>query len=80
MDPKPATTSWPPRTIDKNCLGWPEVWLLQAILKCRGYNVLVDGMWGQSLSENVRVFQAQYHLDPDGIVGPKTWAVLLDRG
>ena len=78
-DPQPVTLSWPPRTIDKNCFGWPEVWLLQSILKCRGYNVLIDGIWSQSLDEAVKVFQAQNGLDPDGIVGPKTWAILLER-
>lgn len=73
-----ATTSWPPRTIDRNCFGWPEVWLLQSHLKCRGYNVLVDGIWSQSLEVAVKVFQVRNGLEPDGVVGPKTWAALLD--
>ena len=72
--------TWPPRTIDAHCSGWAEVWLLQAILKCRGYNVLVDGIWGQVLTDKVKAFQQANGLDADGVVGRMTWKKLLEMG
>jgi len=87
VKPEPESTTdeqkietWPPRIIDEHCTGWPEVWLLQSLLKCRGYNVLVDGIWGSVLTDKVRQFQAETNLDPDACVGPATWAKLMDRG
>lgn len=74
----PVPKTWPPRTIDFHCTGWPEVWLLQALLKCRGYNVLIDGIWGQVLTDKVKEFQTSNGLDADGAVGPMTWAKLLE--
>ena len=46
---QPKIETWPPRTIDNHCSGWPEVWLLQSLLKCHNYNVTVDGMFGADL-------------------------------
>lgn len=75
-EPEPSQLkfeTWPPRTIDVHCSGWPEVWLLQAILKCRGINVLVDGIWGSALTDKVKQFQQAHGLDADGAVGPMSW-------
>lgn len=72
--------TWPPRTIDTHCSGWPEVWLLQALLKCRGYNILKDGIWTEELTRAVRIFQGASGLEADGVVGPNTYVALgLDR-
>lgn len=73
----PIPQTWPPRVIDEHCSGWPEVWLLQSLLKCRGFNVLVDGIWGAVLSDKVKQFQQAHNLDPDGAVGPLSWTALL---
>ena len=75
----PVPKTWPPRTIDCHCSGWPEVWLLQSILKCRGYNTLIDGIWGSALSEKLKQFQKEHQLDADGAVGPMSWAKLMER-
>jgi peptidoglycan hydrolase-like protein with peptidoglycan-binding domain len=77
---EPKIETWPPRVIDDHCTGWPEVWLLQSLLKCRGYNVLVDGIWGSLLTDKVKQFQRDHQLDADGAVGPMSWAKLFDRG
>ncbi len=69
--------AWPPRMTDRNCEGWPEIKLIQSALLCRGYNVLVDGIFGNSLLGKVRTFQKDQGLDPDGIVGNMTWKALL---
>ena len=76
----PIPQTWPPRTIDAHCSGWPEVWLLQAMLKCRGYNILKDGNWTEELTRAVRIFQGASGLEADGVVGPNTYVALgLDR-
>jgi len=77
---EPKIDTWPPRVIDEHCTGWAEVWLLQALLKCRGYNVLVDGIWGTLLTDKVKQFQQEHQLDADGAVGPMSWAKLMERG
>lgn len=79
VNEEPKLETWPPRTIDEHCTGWPEVWLLQSLLKCRGYNVLVDGIWGSLLTDKVKQFQQEHGLDADGAVGPMSWAKLFDR-
>lgn len=65
------------RTVDKNCKGFPEIYLVQALLLNRGYDVKVDGIFP---TEAVIVFQRHHSLDPDGVVGKMTWNKLLDRG
>lgn len=77
---QPKIETWPPRTIDNHCSGWPEVWLLQSLLKCHNYNVTVDGMFGADLINKTIMFQKDNGLDPDGIVGNATWAKLMERG
>jgi len=76
---EPKLETWPPRTIDEHCSGWAEVWLLQSLLKCRGYNVLVDGIFGDALANKVKQFQQEHGLDADGAVGPMSWAKLMER-
>ena len=63
------------RTIQKG-LNWEEVWLLEALLKLRGYNVLHDGMFSEGLAAKVKEFQKDCGLAEDGIVGPNTWKAL----
>jgi peptidoglycan hydrolase-like protein with peptidoglycan-binding domain len=76
---EPKLETWPPRVIDEHCSGWAEVWLLQSLLKCRGYNVLVDGIFGDALVNKVKQFQREHQLDADGAVGPMSWAKLMER-
>ena len=44
---------WPPRTINAG-LNWPEVYLLQSLLNLRGYNVVVNGIFGSYLTGSFR--------------------------
>ena len=73
--PKKEPSKLKCRTIQQN-LEWPEVWLLQALLKMHGYNVLIDGIFQKALDEKVRQFQKDHGLEIDGVVGPKTWNAL----
>lgn len=72
----PIPKTWPPRTIDEHCSGWPEVWLVQSLLRCRGFNVLDDGIWGSVMTDKVKKFQAENGLYADGVVGKNTWIKL----
>ena len=76
-DGLPVPTTWPPRTIDAHCTGWPEVKLAQALLHCRGYGVTVDGIWSDQMSEKIKDFQRALGLTPDGVIGPATWGCLM---
>jgi hypothetical protein len=68
--------TWPPRMI-QNGLNWSETYLLQALLKCHGYNVLICGVFAESLERKVKEFQTANGLTADGVVGPKTWKKLM---
>lgn len=87
-DPDPAPIPEPAvkhvlnlRTVDEHCYGWPEMYLVQALLKCWGYNLhVIDGSWDDEDIDTLALFQSEHGLKPDGIAGPATWAVLLGRG
>ena len=72
------------RTIDKNCLDWPETVLLGSLLYCRNYMNYAPGYWDDEMTEAVKAFQKDAFpgnpSDWDGIVGPKTWNKLIERG
>ena len=82
-DPELASTLWPPRTICSGMNG-DDTAVLQAVLRARGFPVHnVDGTFGTFLEGIVKDFQKTAFPDQpaewDGIVGPKTWAKLLER-
>ena len=56
----------------------PIVEFLQNILKhLRLYNGKIDGFFGQNTKSAVIKFQQQNNLEPDGIVGSRTWNALM---
>ena len=76
-DDKPHSNFWPPRMIDRNMSG-PDVEVLQAILKARGYAInYISGKFDDLLTEKVKQFQSDNHLISDGVCGPKTWAAIV---
>jgi peptidoglycan hydrolase-like protein with peptidoglycan-binding domain len=50
---------------------------LQYLLRARGHNLTVDGIFGPVTDAAVRAFQQQEGLAVDGIVGPVTWSALI---
>lgn len=50
---------------------------LQYLLRGRGRNLTVDGVFGPDTDAAVRAFQQQKGLAVDGIVGPNTWSALI---
>jgi peptidoglycan hydrolase-like protein with peptidoglycan-binding domain len=49
---------------------------LQRLLNRHVYPVIVDGVFGPKVENQVVDFQAIHGLKPDGIVGRKTWHAL----
>ena len=50
---------------------------LQYLLRARGHNLTVDGIFGPKTDAAVRAFQQQKGLAVDGIAGPATWSALI---
>jgi peptidoglycan hydrolase-like protein with peptidoglycan-binding domain len=50
---------------------------LQYLLRARGRNLTVDGIFGPVTNSAVRAFQQQKGLAVDGIVGRNTWSALI---
>lgn len=79
-EPAPVKeTYWPPRMVDKNMFG-PDVLVLQAVLSARGYldTDMADGIFKDATVTAAKKFQKDNGLVVDGVVGPKTWAKLLE--
>ena len=55
--------------------GW-VVSEIQRLLTQKGYSTTVDGIFGSATKASVISFQSANNLQPDGIVGPLTWAKL----
>ena len=51
---------------------------LQDLLAKTGSSLQIDGIFGSGTRSAVRSFQKKYGLEVDGLVGPKTWAKLLE--
>lgn len=68
-----------PPTVQRDSTG-PAVELVQYEL-CRDLYLSgpddVDGKFGPTTEERVRDYQADHSLTSDGIVGPRTWSVML---
>tara|TARA_R110000868_G_scaffold172746_1_gene408704 strand:+ start:546 stop:1319 length:774 start_codon:yes stop_codon:yes gene_type:complete len=70
--PLPTLRMTPPRTQqEKN-----HVALAQTILNKCSQNITVDGWFGSQTDKAVRNVQKYFGLTVDGIIGPKTWALL----
>ena len=53
-----------------------DVISLQSLLNTHGYDLIVDGIFGEKTDQAVRDFQERNDLKVDGIVGPQTKAAL----
>lgn len=65
-----------PPTLKLNATGW-RVKQLQRLLNApTSHDIHVTGVFDTATQARVRQFQSNHHLNPDGIVGPNTWAAL----
>lgn len=48
----------------------------QTLLCREGYDLAIDGVFGDLTQEAVMDWQSKHDLKPDGIIGPLTWATL----
>ena len=48
----------------------------QTFLCREGYDLAIDGIFGDKSQEVVMDWQSKHGLRPDGIIGPLTWAAL----
>lgn len=70
---------WPPRKLEKGMSG-PDVEVLQAVLKARGYQLnYISGKFDDVCEKAVNAFKKDAGLGVPGVVGTKTWAKLLKR-
>jgi N-acetylmuramoyl-L-alanine amidase len=53
-------------------------WILQAILYCRGYEIAVDGDFGDNTEKAVKQYQKAKDLTVDGVAGKNTFKSLLN--
>jgi FlaG/FlaF family flagellin (archaellin) len=72
---EPASTEPAPVTVRKGD-GGEAVRAVQQALADLGYDVAVDGNFGEQTAAAVVAFQTASGLDPDGVVGPATYAAL----
>lgn len=70
---------WPPRTLEYGMFG-PDVVALQGLLVAHGYNIAVDGAFGNKTNNALIAFQADVFGYGDGIATPETWGALTKRG
>lgn len=56
-----------------------DVYFLEEILQRLGYNVYISEFFGKDTDAAIKDFQFKNKLVVDGIVGPKTWAILFEK-
>ncbi len=57
----------------------PEVYYLNELLAKLKYNVIVSDYFGSETDRSIRDFQIKNNLVVDGVVGLKTWSLLLEK-
>ena len=50
---------------------------LQLLLRARGHNLAVDGIFGSVTEAAVKAFQTAKGITADGVVAPQTWSALI---
>lgn len=74
----PKETYWPPRILERGMKG-PDVAVMQSVLAARGYDVSIDGDFGNKTEEAVIAFKTSEGLTKPNVMGNKAWSRLLRR-
>ena len=67
-------SSWP--VVQNGSQGHP-IRTLQFLLRARGHNLTVDGMFGPATEAAVKAFQTSKGMTADGIMNAPTWSALI---
>ena len=65
---------WP--VVQNGSQGHP-IGTLQFLLRARGHNLAVDGIFGSVTEAAVKAFQTSKGPTADGVVAPQTWSALI---
>jgi peptidoglycan hydrolase-like protein with peptidoglycan-binding domain len=65
---------WP--VVQNGSQGHP-IRTLQLLLRARGHNLTVDGMFGPATEAAVKAFQTSKGMTTDGIMSAQTWSTLI---
>ena len=65
---------WP--VVQNGSQGHP-IRTLQFLLRARGHNLAVDGIFGSVTEAAVKSFQTAKGITADGVVAPQTWSALI---
>ena len=68
----------PARPVLRRTARGDAVTLLQDLLNLKGAGLTADGVFGRATFDAVVQFQLDHALKPDGVVGPATWAALVE--
>jgi len=71
-------TDFPALYLTNPQLQGDAVWMVQALLRDIGYEIEPDGIFSQSTSEFIRLFQLANNLVVDGTVTQEVWAKLIN--
>lgn len=78
LEPSPTPFVVPEWPLFRSGDEGPEVYAIQHLLRAHGYNLTVDGKFGPQTRTEVQSFQTAKGIGADGIVGPQTWAALIN--
>lgn len=70
-------SDYPSLYLANPCLEGDAVWMVQARLKELGYDIEPNGIYSQSSSKAVKLFQTAHGLKDDGIVSQAVWETLM---
>lgn len=70
-------TNYPSLYLAEPCLEGEAVWMVQARLKELGYDIEPDGIYSNSTSRVVKLFQTAHGLKDNGIVSQAVWEALM---
>lgn len=72
-------TDYPSLYLIEPCLEGEAVWMVQARLKELGYDIEPDGVYSNSTSRVVKLFQTAHGLKDNGTVSQEVWEVLMQN-
>ncbi|HHW60344.1 MAG TPA: L,D-transpeptidase family protein [Syntrophomonadaceae bacterium] len=70
-------TDFPVLFVSEPVFTGDAVWMVQAMLRQQGYNIVPDGIFDSRTAELIRIYQLANHLDVNGVVDKNVWQHLM---